>query len=82
MAREIGIGVEALRQFAEMCIRNGGVPQFKTKYGGQRLPENAVIVSCWGAGDKVKGGKVKHVPPEVIARLERGTGDWRWLLGR
>ncbi|MEM1690042.1 MAG: hypothetical protein QXG48_02155 [Thermofilaceae archaeon] len=81
MTNVIGTGVTALREFARRCLAAGGVPQFRTKYGGRPLPDNSVIVACWGAANRVPGGTIRNVPPDIIARLERQTGDWKWLIG-
>jgi len=80
MARRIlGKGLAAIKDFIRECVSAGGVPIFRTKYGGKRLPGNAVIAACWGAGDKVKGGTITDVPLEIIEKMEKTTGDWRWL---
>jgi len=82
MGRVIGRGLEALRNFISKCIAAGGVPIFRTKYGGKRLPGNAVIAACWGKGKEVPGGTILDVPPDIIAEMERRTGDWKWLAER
>jgi len=82
MARVIGRGLEAIRDFISKCLAAGGVPIFRTKYGGRRLPGNAVIAACWGAGDKVKGGTITDVPPDILAEMEKRVGDWKWLAER
>lgn len=81
MAKVIGSGLEALKEFARRCLDAGGVPIFRTKYGGRRLPENSVVAACWGKGDVVKGGTIKNVPTDVIERMEKTKGDYKWLLG-
>lgn len=79
MGRKIGSGLEAVKEFARRCLAAGGVPMFRTKYGGKRL-ENAVVAACWGKGDVVKGGTITNVPLEIIERMERETGDYKWLV--
>ena len=80
MGRILGSGVEALKSFARKCLDAGGVPIFRPRYGGRRLPENSVIVACWGKGNVVKGGTVTHVPTDVIEKMEKTKGDYKWLL--
>jgi len=80
MAREIGSGLAALRDFANRCLAAGGVPIFRTKYGGKRLPNNSVVAACWGKGDVVKGGTVTNVPIDVIEKMEATRGDYKWLV--
>lgn len=79
MGRVLGSGLAAIRNFIEKCLAAGGVPIFRTKYGGKRLPGNAVIAACWGAGEKVPGGTITDVPLEIIERMEKTRGDWKWL---
>ena len=79
MARIIGRGLEAIREFIRKCIDAGGVPIFRTRYGGRRFPNNAVVAACWGAGSKVRGGMIVDLPPEIIQRMEETKGDWKWL---
>lgn len=79
MGRVLGRGLEAIREFIRECREAGGIPVFRTKYGGERLPNNSVIAACWRAGDKVKGGTIEDVPPDIIERMEKETGDWKWL---
>ena len=81
MGRIIGRGLEALKEFARKCLYAGGVPIFRTRYGEKRLPNNAVVAACWGKGDVVKGGTITDVPIEVIEKMEKTKGDYKWLLG-
>jgi len=80
MARVIGSGVEALKEFVRKCKAAGGVPLIRTKYGGQRLPNNAVIVACWGKGKEVPGGMITDIPANLIEQFEKTTGDYKILL--
>jgi len=82
MGRIIGRGTAAIREFIRKCKAAGGVPIFRTKYGGKRLPGNAVIAACWGKGKEVPGGTILDVPPELIEEMERRAGDWKWLEER
>ena len=77
---EIGRGMEAVRSFARKCLDAGGVPIFRTKFGGKRLERNAVIAACWGKGDIVKGGTIVDVPTDVIEKMEKTRGDYKWIL--
>ena len=80
MAKKIlGEGVSAIKAFIEKCLAAGGIPIIRTKYGGKRFPDNSVVVACYGKGDEVPGGTITHVPTHVIERLEKETGDWKWL---
>jgi len=69
MANIIGSGVEALRSWVAQCNSAGGVPIIRTKYGGRPLPNNSVIVACWGHGSEVKGGEITNIPPDILQRL-------------
>lgn len=80
MARVIGSGLDAVKEFIRKCLAAGGVPIFRTKYGGKRLPENSVIAACWGKGNVVKGGTIKNVPSHIIDKMEKTTSDYKWLL--
>lgn len=80
MGKVLGSGLEVVKDFARRCLAAGGIPMFRTKYGGKRLPENSVVAACWGKGDVVKGGTIKNVPIDVIERMERETGDYKWLV--
>lgn len=82
MGKILGRGLEAIRNFITKCRAAGGIPVFRTKYGGKRLPGNAVIAACWGKGDVVKGGTITDVPPDIIAEMEKTKGDWKWLAQR
>jgi len=82
MGRVLGTGLEAIREFIQKCLAAGGVPIFRTKYGGKRLPGNAVIAACWGKGKEVPGGTITGVPEDIIAEMEKRAGDWKWLSER
>lgn len=80
MGKTIGSGLAALREFANRCLAAGGVPIFRTKYGGKRLPNNSVVAACWGKGAEVQGGTVTNVPIDVIEKMEKTRGDYKWLI--
>jgi len=82
MAKVLGTGLSAVKAFVERCLAAGGTPIFRTKYGGRRLPNNAVVAACWGKGSEVPGGTITGVPTEIIERMERERGDWKWLRER
>jgi len=82
MGKILGSGLTALREFISKCVAAGGVPIFRTRYGGKRLPNNSVIAACWGKGKEVPGGTITDVPPDIIAEMERRTGDWKWLASK
>ena len=69
MANIIGAGLEALTSWVAQCNSAGGVPIIRTKYGGRPLPNNSVIVACWGQGATVKGGEITNIPGDVLQRL-------------
>jgi len=80
MTKILGQGMEALRDFVRKCVNAGGTPLIKTKYGGKRLEGNAVIVACWGKKEQVPGGKITGIPSSVLDKLEKETGDWKWII--
>jgi len=81
MARILGSGMSALREFVNRCLAAGGIPIVRTRYGKKRLPGNKVVVACWGKGAEVPGGTITDIPVDIIEKLERTTGDWQWLKG-
>ena len=81
MVKKLGSGLEELKRFARRCLDAGGIPIIRTRYGGKRLPGGAVIVACWGKGEEVPGGTITDIPLEVIERMEKTKGDYKWLLG-
>ena len=82
MVNVIGEGLEGIRNFISRCLAAGGVPIFKTKYGGKRFGDNSVVAACWRKGKEVPGGTIVNVPPDIIAEMEKRTGDWKWLAQR
>ena len=86
MVSIIGSGMAFLRDWAHRCKAAGGIPQVVTKYGGKRWSEitgqpGAVLVRCYGAGRKVKGGLVTHIPEDFIEKAEREVGELSRLIG-
>jgi hypothetical protein len=79
---EIGSGMGAVREFARRCVEAGGIPIFKTRFGGKRFENNAVVAACWGKANVVKGGKITNVPLDVIEKMEKTRGDYKWILGQ
>jgi len=82
MGKVLGSGIEAIRSFIAKCTSAGGVPIFRTKYGGKRLPNNSVVAACWGKGSEVPGGTITNVPVDIINEMEKRAGDWKWLAER
>ena len=82
MGKVLGSGVSVLRDFLRRCTAAGGVPIIRTKYGGRRLPGNAIVVACWGKGKEVPGGTITDIPTDLIEEMERRAGDWKWLMER
>jgi len=81
MVKVIGRGLEGIREFIRKCIEAGGTPIFRTKYGLRKFRDR-VVAACWGAGEKVEGGTIVDVPPDIIAEMEEKVGDWKWLAER
>jgi len=82
MVNVIGRGLATLKDWVERCLRAGGTPIFRTKFAGRRLENNAVIVACYRAGKEVPGGTIEEIPLEFIEKMEKGKGDWKWLVER
>jgi len=83
MTTIIGKGVEDLVKWVKECVDAGGVPLITTKYAGRRFEyegKPAVVVRCWGAGERVKGGMIYDIPEELIEKFEKYIGDYKWLL--
>ena len=80
MVNVIGRGLAALKDWVEKCLRADGIPIFRTKFAGKRLPNNGVIVACYRAGKEVKGGTIEEIPIDFIEKMEEGTGDWKWIV--
>jgi hypothetical protein len=62
------------------CRAAGFIPCFRTRYAGERYPENKVLGVCWLSGGKVSSQWFKGVPEEDLEAIESGRGDWRWIL--
>jgi len=80
MVNVIGRGLAALKDWVEKCLRADGIPIFRTKFAGKRLPNNGVIVACYRAGKEVPGGTIEEIPIDFIEKMEEGTGDWKWIV--
>ena len=74
----IGEGVEALKEWIRKCRAAGGRPLIVTKYVEEYT--NAVVVRCWGAGEKVKGGTILNIPPHIIQKIEQTRPRWKALF--
>jgi len=69
-----------LRRFIIDCIERGGVPIFRTRYGGLMLCRGnvcRVIAVCWGAGRHT--GHSIEVPKWIAEELDRRRGDFLYL---
>ena len=80
MTRILGSGLEALKAFVRRCLAAGGIPIIRTRYGGKRLPNNAVVVACWGKGKEVPGGTITGIPEHILQKLEEMKGDYKWIM--
>lgn len=83
MANDIGSGVEALAEWMRRCSEAGGTPQIRTEF--VRKFTSDVIVACYGAGKKVKGGTITDLPPQLVSELrslhaeQRLDAVYAWL---
>jgi len=75
MTRVIGSGREALINWVKTCIEAGGIPTFVVEYAGKPLPNNSVLVRCYMAGDKVKGGVITDVPTDLLEKIKSAKKD-------
>lgn len=70
---------ENVLRFIEECRRDEGLPMFKTRFAGHRLPY--VIGICWGGHGNFKDSEYfEKAPEEDIRFLEEGFHDWQRLL--
>jgi len=77
----IGPWKERIGEWLKACIMGGGLPMFRTRYAGARWGENMVMAVCYGEEEPpISGGFFIDVPEEDIERMEKETGDWRWLV--
>jgi len=77
----IGPWKETVGKWVKECIMGGGLPMFRTRYAGARWGENMVMAVCYGEEEPpLSGGFFIDVPEEDIERMERETGDWRWIV--
>jgi len=75
MARVIGRGREALTSWVRKCLEAGGIPTFVVEYAGRPLPNNSVLVRCFGAGDKVRGGMISDIPTDLLEKIKSAKKD-------
>jgi len=73
---------KSLAEFIRECYAAGGVPQIVEKYAMRDfLAEGMVLVRCWGAKEKVKGGLIKLSPTEIeIVRRYAGERNATALI--
>ena len=57
-----------------------GIPMFKTRLFGVRLPGNAVLAVCWGGRDEVGSVYFTDCPTTFIDLVEHSKSDWRTVL--
>ena len=72
---------EQVGRWIKGCIMGGGLPMFRTRYAGARWGDDMVMAVCYGDEEPpISGGFFTDVPEEDIERMERETGDWRWIV--
>jgi hypothetical protein len=77
MVRVIGKGLEALAKWFNECVEAGGVPLFRVQYGGVPFKDK-LIVACYGAAAKVRGGVIEDLPADLVEKIRMAKGaDWR-----
>lgn len=77
----IGPWKQTIGKWIDACIRAGGLPMFRTRFAGARWGDNMVLAVCYGDEEPpISGGFFTDVPEEDIERMERETGDWRWIV--
>lgn len=71
-------------EFIEACRSRGGVPLFKTAYGGTEFRDErgrpVVLAVCWGANGQVPSIKFTDVPEEDLSLIKETVGEWRLFL--
>ncbi|RLE84961.1 MAG: hypothetical protein DRJ67_09715 [Thermoprotei archaeon] len=75
----IGRGVDALKSFIRECMEAGGTPTMLAKYGPTEF-RDAVLVRCYGASDKVRGGLIVDLPAEIVEKVRKRKLDAKWIL--
>lgn len=68
----------------ERCREAGGIPMFRTKYGGiSFLDEKGrpmLMGVCWMRSDEVPSVWFQNVPKEAYDKAVNYLGEWRWFL--
>ena len=62
------------------CRLEGGVPIFKTRYGGIRFPDHSMLAICWGGADMIPTVAFENVPDEELEKHEKEIGEWKSIL--
>jgi len=81
MAKVIGTGDSAVRNFVSQCKAAGGIPIIRDKYGGNVLPNGEVVVACWGKASQVPGGTITGVSSAITDLLSSNArGKYKQLM--
>lgn len=77
----LGKWKEDMPKWIKNCIMSGGLPMFRTRYAGARWGDEMVMATCYGEEEPpISGGFFIDVPSEDIDKMEKSTGDWRWIV--
>jgi pyruvate/oxaloacetate carboxyltransferase len=81
MAKVIGTGDSAVKNFVNQCKAAGGIPIIRDKYGGNEFPNGEVVVACWGKASQVPGGTITNVSSSMRELLSSSVkGKYRQLM--
>ncbi|RLE44343.1 hypothetical protein DRJ19_00655 [Candidatus Woesearchaeota archaeon] len=77
--RYIGSGKAKLTEWLRQCLNAGGAPTMVVEYAGVEIkgPDGtpAVLVRCFGAGDRVTGGVIYGLPAELVEKIKISKKD-------
>jgi hypothetical protein len=74
---------QAVKEFIYTCRAGGGIPMFKTGFGGIRFEDGRTVLAICYAPEKPIDSKVfVRVPQEEIQELEHRVGDWKYLWNK
>jgi hypothetical protein len=63
------------------CLQHHGIPQFRTKYGGQPFPENSALMICYASSDgRLKGTWFKNIPDDDLKSMEEKADGYTQIL--
>jgi len=61
------------------CRKDGGLPLFRTRYGGERF-DDLVLGVCWAGRGRVEGEWFRNIPKEDLELMETKMGEWKDLV--